>query len=181
MIVQREARKASDEEIRLQNAKQVMYGNRDKEKDFPFDVAMRFKWVVYHESVGSTEDGQLFSKKATRRYSFFSPEQWDSVFMKKGEKSWFERNKKQFKVLHDPIEQAKKENHTIKGYYASKTGKSLAEKLANVVDADSFVVDTSKELEEKLDNAVDADNIVDVTPKEKPAPKRSAVRKGGNQ
>ena len=139
MIVQREARKADDEEIRLQNATQVMYGNKDGDKDFPFDVNMRFKWVIYHEAVGQTEDGQLFSKKATRRYSFFSPEQWDSVFMIKGQKSWFERNGKSFTILHDPLEQAKKENKKIEGYYTSKTGKSLAEKLAKAVDSNSFV------------------------------------------
>ena len=166
ITAQREPRKASDEEIRLQNANQVMYGNKDTEKDFPFDTAMRFKWVVYHEAVGRTEDGQLFSKRATRRYSFFSPEQWDNVFMKKGEKSWFERNKKQFKILHDPIEQAKKENHTIKGYYTSKTGKSLAEKLANVVDADSFVNKVEQEVETEVETQ---------------APKRAATRRGGNK
>lgn len=139
MIVQRQARKQEDEEIRLQNASQVMYGNKDTNKDFPFDVNMRFKWVIYHEAVGQTEDGQLFSKASTRRYSFFSPEQWDSKFMIKGEKSWFERNGKSFTILHDPLEQAKKENKKIEGYYASKTGSTLAQKLANVVDSNSFV------------------------------------------
>lgn len=162
MIVQREARKASDEEIRLQNASKVMYGNKDTEKDFPFDVNMRFKWVVYHEAVGQTEDGQLFSKKATRRYSFFSPEQWDSVFMVQGQKSWFERNGKAFKILHDPLEQARKENKKIEGYYTSKTGNSLAQKLAQAVDSDSFV--------EGIDLTSEPEPV-------KSAPKRPANRK----
>jgi len=147
MIVQREARKQADEEIRLQNAEKVMYGNKDSAKDFPFDVNMRFKWVVYHEAIGSTEDGQLFSKKATRRYSFFSPEQWDSVFMKQGQKSWFELQGKTVTILHDPIEQAKKENKKIEGYYTSKTGVSLSQKLAQAVDSNSFVEGVDLEAE----------------------------------
>jgi hypothetical protein len=167
MIVQREPRKASDEEIRLQNASKVMYGNKDTDKDFPFDVRMRFKWVIYHEAIGRTEDGQTFSKKATRRYSFFSPEQWDSVFLKSGEKTWFERNGKVFKILHDPIEQAKKEGRTIEGYYSAKTGKSLAEKLASAVDADDFV---------EVAQATDATEL-QVKDEPKVAPKRAAIRK----
>ena len=139
MVVQREKRSAVDEEIRLQNAKKLMYGNKDKNKDFPFDVRMRFHYVVYHEALGRTEDGQVFSKVSTRRYSFFSPDNWDNKIVPRGKKSWFELQGKNFVILHDPIEQAKLEGTTIKGYYQAKTGLSLSEKLAQAVSSDSFV------------------------------------------
>ena len=86
-----------------------MYGNKDSDEIFPFDVRMRYKYLVYHEALGQTEDGQVFSKKSTRRYSFFSPTQWDTNLAPKGKKSWFELQGKSYTILHDPIEQAKLE------------------------------------------------------------------------
>lgn len=122
-------RDQKEEEMRLKNSADLMYGNKDTDKVFPFDKAMRFHWVVFHEVLGVTEDGQTYSKVSTRRYSFFSPAQWDEVFMPKGQKSWFELNKKSVTILHNPLEQAKFEGVSIKGYHADKTGMSLHEKL----------------------------------------------------
>jgi len=155
MIKNREQRSPVDEEIRLQNSKELMYGNMDTEKDFPFDVSARFKWVIYHESVGYTEDGQAFSKKATRRYSFFTPQQWEETYNKQGQKSWFELQNKQVTILHDPIKQAEIEGKDIFDNIQSRTGMSLAEKLRRAKTADQL---GKKE--------------------EKPAPKRPAARTG---
>lgn len=162
MIAQREPRSQGDEEKRLVNAKQLMYGNLDKDKDFPFDVRMRDHYVVYHESIGRTEDGQIFSKKATRRYSFFTPQQWEEKYNNPNGKDWFTLNGKTATVLHDPIKQAMEEGREIKGYYSLKTGKSLQEKLAEAMTAEQVV---------------DNKNIVEDTEK-KPVETKPKTRKG---
>ena len=134
-------RKEADEEIRLANSAKLMYGNSDTEKLFPFDVRARFRYVIYHEVIGRTEDGQPFSKVSTRRYSFFHPNKWDEMMRS----NWFGRNKRVFKVLHDPIKQAELENVSIEGYYTAKTGLSLSQKLASVVSAEEVANDTTVE------------------------------------
>jgi hypothetical protein len=136
-----QSRSEVDEEIRLQNSAKLMYGNKDSEKLFPFDVRARFQYVIYHEVIGQTEDGQPFSKVSTRRYSFFHPSRWDELMSS----NWFGRNKRVFKILHDPISQAELENVTIEGYYSAKTGLSLAQKLASVVSAEEVANDTTVE------------------------------------
>ncbi len=118
-----------EEELRLQNSSELMYGNQDYDQIFPFDVRMRFKYLVYHESIGYTEDGQPFSKKSTRRFTFIDPTSWDNKYMPKNGKSFFEKQQKTYTILHDPLKQAELENHKIKGYHADKTGLSLQEKL----------------------------------------------------
>jgi len=186
MIVQREQRSPVDEEIRLQNASKVMYGNKDKNKDFPFDVRMRFHYVIYHEALGRTEDGQVFSKVSTRRYSFFTPETWDTKMFPRGQKSWFELQGKNFVILHDPIEQAKKEGVKIKGYYQTKTGLTLAEKLAQAVSAESFVEDKAPKQEHiqarldgfELDPPTEVESVyIEEQEEETPVQKRAAKRK----
>jgi hypothetical protein len=189
MIVQREQRSPVDEEIRLQNASKVMYGNKDKNKDFPFDVRMRFHYVIYHEALGRTEDGQVFSKVSTRRYSFFTPETWDTKMFPRGQKSWFELQGKNFVILHDPIEQAKKEGVKIKGYYQTKTGLTLAEKLAQAVSAESFVTEdhpvipvvqeyfTKSPDDLELDPPATVEEFIELEDEETPVQKRAAKRK----
>jgi hypothetical protein len=182
MIVNREQRSPVDEEIRLQNASKVMYGNKDKNKDFPFDVRMRFHYVIYHEALGRTEDGQVFSKVSTRRYSFFTPETWGTKMFPRGQKSWFELQGKNFVILHDPIEQAKKEGVKIKGYYQTKTGLTLAEKLAQAVSAESFVTeDIPREKYEieppaTVEEFIELEDEEDTTPVQKRAAKRKNVK-----
>lgn len=175
MIAQREQRSQVDEEIRLQNAKQLMYGNKDVNKDFPFDVRMKDNWVVYHEALGRTEDGQIFSKRATRRYSFISPEQWDTVYMPQGKKDWFSLQGKQVTILHDPLEMARKEGREIKGYYQAKTGMSLAEKLAQAVTADEVVAQSAQD---KVENSFEEIQEAIQTNTLEDAPKKG---RGGNK
>lgn len=125
----------TEEELRLQNSSELMYGNLDHNQIFPFDVRMRFKYLVYHESIGYTEDGQQFSKKSTRRFTFISPSDWDNKYMPKGRKSFFEKQQKVYTILHDPIKQAELEGVKIKGYHIDKTGLSLKDKLRNAKPA----------------------------------------------
>ena len=177
MIVTREKRSAVDEEIRLQNSSKIMYGNKDRNKDFPFDVRMRFHYVVYHEALGSTEDGQIFSKVSTRRYSFFTPETWDAKIAPRGQKSWFELQGKNVTILHDPLEQASLEGVKIKGYYQAKTGLSLAEKLAQAVSSDSFVTEDNYDFDPPTEvESVYIEDEEDDTPVQKRAAKRKAPK-----
>lgn len=125
----------TEEELRLQNSSELMYGNNDFNQIFPFDVRMRFKYLVYHESIGLTEDEQQYSKRSTRRFTFISPSDWDSKYMPKGKKSFFEKQQKVYTILHDPIKQAESEGVKIKGYHIDKTGLSLKEKLKNAKPA----------------------------------------------
>lgn len=118
-----------EEELRLQNSSELMYGNNDHDQIFPFDVRMRFKYVVYHEAIGYTDDGQPYSKRSTRRFTFIDPTVWDTRYVPKDGMSFFEKQEKTYVILHDPIKQAELENHKIKGYHADKTGLSLQEKL----------------------------------------------------
>lgn len=156
----------SEEELRLQNSSELMYGNEDYNQIFPFDVRMRFKYLVYHEAIGITEDGQEYSKVSTRRFSFINPSDWDNKYFPKGKKSFFEKQQKRFIILHDPIKQANFEGVKIKGYHIDKTGLSLKDKLKNakpashigraltpmspvVVTTSSSVVETLPETETK--------------------------------
>ena len=118
-----------EEELRLQNSSELMYGNNDHDQVFPFDKRMRFKYLVYHEAIGYTEDGQPFPKLSTRRFTFISPTDWDNKYFPKGKKSFFEKQQKVYTILHDPLKQAELEGHKIKGYHADRTGLSLQEKL----------------------------------------------------
>jgi hypothetical protein len=144
MINQQKQRGEREEELRLQNAEELMYGNQDGENLLAFDVKARFKYLVYHESLAKTEDGQIYSLSATRRYSFFTPLQWDTLLKEK----YFARHKKVYKVLHDPLVQAKMEGVTLKGYYEHKTGASVKDKLKNVKSATDFAKNESIQTEE---------------------------------
>lgn len=137
-----------EEELRLQNSSELMYGNNDHDRIFPFDVRMRFKYLVYHESIGFTEDGQPFSKKSTRRFTFIDPTTWDNKYLPKNGKSFFEKQQKTYTILHDPLKQAELENHKIKGYHADKTGLSLAEKLRGAKPAEFVARTVSPKVDE---------------------------------
>jgi len=128
-----------EEDLRLKNSSELIYGNQDIDKVFPFDPKMRFKYLVYHETLGVTEDNQPFSKRSTRRFSFFSPTQWDEKIARKGKKTWFESQGKSFTILHDPLKQAKLEGVKIKGYNVDRSGLSLSEKLARAKNASDIV------------------------------------------
>jgi hypothetical protein len=112
----------------------------------------------------------------------------------RGQKSWFELQGKNFVILHDPIEQAKKEGVKIKGYYQTKTGLTLAEKLAQAVSAESFVTAdhpvkpiVSEHIEARLDDlqldppatveeVIELEEEEDTTPVQKRAAKRKNVK-----
>jgi hypothetical protein len=143
-----------EEELRLKNSSQLMYGNQDHDKVFPFDPRMRFKYLVYHEALGRTEDGQIFPKKTTRRFSFFDPTQWDEKIARQGKKTWFEAQGKTFTILHDPLKQAKLEGVRIKGYHADKTGLSLSEKLARAKNASDIVSQDTPQVVTTFDSGI---------------------------
>lgn len=117
------------EEIRLQNSTDLMYGNKDKNQVFAFDVRSKYKWVIYHEALGTTEDGQVYSKVTSRFYSFYSPQTWETLFPK-NEPSFFQRQKKDYTVLHDPFVQAEQDGITLKGVNGVNSRMTLKEKLA---------------------------------------------------
>lgn len=165
-----------EEELRLKNSDELMFGNKDSGEIFPFDVRMRFKYLVYHEALGTTEDGQVFSKKSTRRYSFFSPTQWDNSYVPAGKRSWFEIHEKNYVILHDPIEQARIEGVKIKGYHTDITGKSLKDKLRNVKRASQ--VGVTKEVVEEDVNYDVIDRLDEVVVKKGGRPRKEIVDNG---
>jgi hypothetical protein len=131
-----------EEDIRTMYAEEgLMYGNLDKSKKFPFDVRARFKYVVFSEKLGRTEDGQVFSKKTSQRFSFFTPEVWEELVNEPRDstrKNYFERKGLKFTILHDPFIQAKLEGKNLKTGNAKRTGLSLEERLAKVKSAEDF-------------------------------------------
>lgn len=162
MISTPQPRTSEMEELRLAFAEEVMYGNKDTNQLYPFDVRARFKWLIYHEEPMRVEDGQVISKLTSRRYSFFSPKQWDVLMNEK----WFERNNRVYTILHDPIEQAKIEKTELKGYYTPQATGSLQDKLRKAKSATAFA-----KVEEQVVDQVE-------TEEETKLPKRPAMRKG---
>lgn len=169
-----------EEELRLKNSEELMYGNKDSGEIFPFDVRMRFKYLVYHEALGQTEDGQVFSKKSTRRYSFFSPTQWETNYVPKGKKSWFETHEKNYVILHDPLEQAKLEGVKIKGYHTDNTGLSLKDKLRKAKPANQVgVVKKEESIVDELDEQFDViDRLEEIVVKKGGRPRKETVDNG---
>lgn len=166
MISTPQPRPTEMEEARLAFAEEVMYGNKDANQLYPFDVRARFKWLIYHEEPTRTEDGQVISKLTSRRYSFFSPKQWDVL----AEEKWFERNKRVYTILHDPIEQARIEGVELKGYYTPQASGSLQDKLRKAKTAKDFV-----KVEAKIEEVT---TFEQETEEDVKLPKRPAMRKG---
>jgi hypothetical protein len=162
------------EELRLQNAIDLMYGNRDKNRTFPFETSARFQYLIYSEKLRVAEDGvTTYSSESSKRYQFFTPEAYDDLIVGQGRRNYFERKGLKYTILHDPFVQAQKEGIVLKNKNAKVTGMSLAEKLSKVKDADDFVQKPSKVvIEEPQDETFEADEIVTAS-----APKRSAKRK----
>jgi hypothetical protein len=130
------------EEIRLQNANDLMYGNKDMSKTFPFDVKSRFKYLIYAEKIRVAEDGvTTYSSASSKRYQFFTPEAFNKLIIGEdsSRKNYYERKGLKWTILHDPFLQAQKEGITLKGAIAKKTGLTLAEKLAKAKSADEVV------------------------------------------
>lgn len=130
------------EEIRLQTATDLMYGNRDKAETFPFDVKNRFEYLIYSEKIRIAEDGvTTYSSATSRRYQFYTPQAFNELIAPKtgGRRNYFERKGLKWTILHDPYIQAEKEGVTLKGEVAKKTGMTLAEKLAKAKKADEVV------------------------------------------
>ena len=168
----------AEEELRLQNSEDLMYGNKDSGEIFPFDVRMRFKYLVYHEALGTTEDGQVFSKKSTRRYSFFSPTQWDTNYVPKNKKSWFEIHEKNYVILHDPIQQAKLEGVKIKGYHIDNTGQSLKDKLRKAKPANQVGVKKEENIVDENEQFEAIDRLEEVVVKKGGRPRKEIVENG---
>lgn len=130
------------EEIRLQTATDLMYGNRDKAETFPFDVKNRFEYLIYSEKLRIAEDGVTpYVSASSRRYQFFSPQAFNELISPKdsNRRNYFERKGLKWTVLHDPYIQAEKEGVVLKGEPAKITGMTLAEKLAKAKRADEVV------------------------------------------
>jgi hypothetical protein len=125
------------EEIRLATATELMYGNKDKNSIFAFDVRNRFEYLIYSEKLRLAEDGvTVYSDASSKKYQFFAPHNFQTLIEGQGKrKNYFERKGLKWTVLHDPYLQAEKEGVTIKGALAKKTGLSLAEKLAKAKPA----------------------------------------------
>jgi hypothetical protein len=139
------------EEIRLQTAQEVMYGNLDKEEKFPFDPKMRFHYVIYSEKLQRTEDGQVFSAKTSQRYTMVEPRVYQELFEGNtgNRRNYFERKGLKATILHDPYIQAELEGVKIFSKATEFTGKTLADKLAKAKKSTDFV----KKEETKLPDA----------------------------
>lgn len=160
-----------EEELRLQNSSDLMYGNQDYDEAFPFDVKLRFKYLVYHVSMGYTEDGQPFPKLSTRRFTFITPTNWDTRYVPKDGMSFFEKQGKTYTILHDPIKQAELEGVKIKGYHMDKTGMSLQEKLRKAKPA----IYVAKELQGVDENTVTYATDDFETPKKAGRPRKEVT------
>lgn len=167
----------TEEELRLQNSAQLMYGNQDHDQVFPFDVRLRFKYLVYHESIGFTEDGQPFSKLSTRRFTFITPSNWDNKYMPKNGMSFFEKQQKTFTILHDPLKQAELEGVKIKGYHADRTGLSFAEKLRGAKPA-AYVAREQVSVDENTVTFDAPQEYVTEQPKKMGRPRKEEVSNG---
>jgi hypothetical protein len=129
------------EEIRLQTAQEVMYGNLDKEEKFPFDPKMRFHYVIFSEKLQRTEDGQVYSAKTSQRYTMVEPRVYQELFEGNtgNRRNYFERKGLKATILHDPYIQAELEGVKIFSKATEFTGKTLAEKLAKAKKSTDFV------------------------------------------
>jgi hypothetical protein len=156
---------ADTDEIRLQTAEDLIYGNLDKDKIFPFDPRNRFEYLVYYEKLAKSDDGDtVFSKKTTRRFQFFTPEVWEGLIRDSAGKrrNFFERKGLSYTILHDPKIQAKKEGVLLGGTDDKIVGTKLAERLSKAKSAEEYVAPELSDDEEEV--------VV---------PKRAAVRRKG--
>lgn len=182
-------RDPKSEDVRTMFAKEgLMYGNRDSKKVFPFDIRKRFEYLVFSEKLGETEDGQIYSKKTTQRYSFFSPEAWENLVNGNTveRKNYFERKKLKYTILHDPFVQAKLEGKNLLVGNAKLTNKSLEQRLSEVKTADQFAKEGGEEFMMVVSDFIEADEIEMIdnpseedlqlaSPKKRPAQKRRGV------
>lgn len=125
------------EQIRLQTAEEVMYGNQDTEKVFPIDTKVRLThYAIFVEAKAYyPELGEMVSLKTTRRFLQPAIEQWENTFR---EGKYFERfNGLVVTILHDPIKQQE-----IEGVDQSRTKKASTSALRKLVgsakSADDF-------------------------------------------
>lgn len=172
-----------EEELRLKNSVQLMYGNKDADQVFPFDERMRFKYVVYHEALGRTEDGQIYSKVSTRQFTFITPKMWDSHYTPANKMSFFEKQGKSYTILHDPLEQARLEGVKIKGYHIDKTGQSLKDKLRGAKRADQVGLAKVEEVVYEFANSDDTtfdtiDRFDEAVVKKSGRPRKETVDNG---
>jgi hypothetical protein len=170
------------EELRLQNATDLMYGNRDRNRIFPFETSARFQYLIYSEKLRVAEDGvTTYSSESSKRYQFFTPEAYDDLIVGQGRRNYFERKGLKYTILHDPFLQAEKEGLILKNKNAKVTGMSLAEKLSKVKDADDFTKPKNIILDDPIEFPQEETETIDkIEPTEQTAalPKRGAKRKG---
>jgi hypothetical protein len=139
------------EEIRLASAQDLMYGNKDLELRFPFDVKDRFSWVIFTEKLLKTEDGQAYSALTSQKYQIITTADWDRLFEARGKmRGYFEKRGLSVTILHDPYLQASFEGTTIKGG-AIKQASPLTERLKKVKSASDFKAKATQPVEEALE------------------------------
>jgi hypothetical protein len=167
------------EELRLQNATDLMYGNRDKNRLFPFETSARFQYLIYSEKIRVAEDGvTTYSSESSKRYQFFSPEAYDDLIVGQGRRNYFERKGLKYTILHDPFVQAEQEGIVLKGKITKTTGMTLAEKLAKAKTADEFTKPQNIILDDPIEfPQEETETIEEPTEETAPLPKRSAKRK----
>jgi len=130
------------EVTRLINAKELMYGNRDKDKTIPIDVETRLThYTLYTErQIMSDEAGHMISVKSTRRFSQPSISAKENVLTDR----YYKRYGLVVTILHDPLEQAKMEGVEVVESKLKTTTK-LRELVGKAKTADEFKkVDTKK-------------------------------------
>lgn len=127
------------EEIRLASAQELMYGNKDTEERFAFDVNDRFSHVIFTEKLQKTEDGQTFSALTSQKYQIITTADWSRLFEARGKmRGYFEKRGLAVTILHDPYLQAKLEGITIKGG-AVKQESPLKDRLKKAKKASDFL------------------------------------------
>lgn len=118
------------EQLRLANAKEVMYGNQDTQKIFPIDVNVRTThYAIFVEKQKYSEEaGHMISLKTTRRFIQPDIEQWENTF-RSGD--YFKRYKGLVvTILHDPIKQQEME-----GAEPKRSKKASTSELRKLVGA----------------------------------------------
>jgi len=123
--------------IRLANAQEVMYGNKDKGKVFPIDSSKRLThYTIYVERRKYNDEiGEIISLKTTRRYIQPSIKTYEEMY--NNGKFWERYKGLVVTILHDPLEQANLEGVSVQSGKIKDNSK-LRELIGKAKTADEF-------------------------------------------